>query len=382
MAEQSLDELLESLYHRGLKQPHKSNITDKQAQQTIEIICQHLNNRAPIRFLMACCIAKIDMPDIDIRAPYTEIDDPVYEHKKYSGRVYDEGPIERFVFKYNLPVRATTAFLTPAFRTKHIPLIPETDLGGHPRERPLYTAALQLLNDIEQEILSAEDVLGEIIRHLVRQKTDNMQRMVSLLDELAANPVTSLSAEDIVSLIQQHLNSPNSSRLPVLIVAAAYQAASDKLGEIVLPLSSHNAADSQTGASGDIEITLISDDRIITSYEMKMRRVMREDIDRAVRKLAISKQPLDNYIFITTDAIEETVAEYAKSLYRITGTEIVVLDCMSFLRHYLHLFHRLRIEFLNTYQELLLAEPDSAVRQSLKEAFLALRRSTESSYQL
>jgi DNA adenine methylase len=57
--------------------------------------------------------------------------------------------------------------------------------------------------------------------------------------------------------------------------------------------------------------------------------------------------------------------------------EIVVLDCVGFLRHFLHLFHRLRTDFLDAYQELLLAEPDSAVSHALKEAFLTLRKAAE-----
>jgi len=60
------------------------------------------------------------------------------------------------------------------------------------------------------------------------------------------------------------------------------------------------------------------------------------------------------------------------------GIEIVVLDCISFVRHFLHLFHRWRSQFLEAYQQLVLAEPDSAVSQPLKEAFLALRQAAES----
>ncbi len=66
-------------------------------------------------------------------------------------------------------------------------------------------------------------------------------------------------------------------------------------------------------------------------------------------------------------------------MYERTGAiEIVVLDCISFVRHFLHLFHRLRSEFLEAYQQLVLAEPESAVTQPLKEAFLALRQTAES----
>jgi hypothetical protein len=51
---------------------------------------------------------------------------------------------------------------------------------------------------------------------------------------------------------------------------------------------------------------------------------------------------------------------------------------IAFLRHFLHLFHRLRKDFLDQYQTLVLHEPDSAVSQGLKEAFLALRQAAES----
>ena len=82
---------------------------------------------------------------------------------------------------------------------------------------------------------------------------------------------------------------------------------------------------------------------------------------------------IDNYIFITTDPIDREVDEFAKSLYREMGTEVVVLDCIGFLRHFLHFFHRRRIQFLDNYQELVLKEPASSVSQALKDAFLALR---------
>lgn len=40
--------------------------------------------------------------------------------------------------------------------------------------------------------------------------------------------------------------------------------------------------------------------------------------------------------------------------------------------------HRIRADYLNAYQTLVLNEPDSAVSQTLKEAFLALRQAAES----
>ena len=83
---------------------------------------------------------------------------------------------------------------------------------------------------------------------------------------------------------------------------------------------------------------------------------------------------------ISLEDIEDNVAEYAATMYeRTNGVEFVVLDCIGFLRHFLHLFHRLRHQFLDTYQRLLLEEPESSVRHELKEAFIGLRRAAESS---
>jgi hypothetical protein len=164
-----------------------------------------------------------------------------------------------------------------------------------------------------------------------------------------------------------------------LTVENEYKTASDRLGESILPLNAHNAADEQTGAIGDVEVRLENDESVVSAYEMKMKRVTVEDIDRAVTKISNRKPRIDNYVFITTDVIDETVREYAASMYESTmGIEIVVLDCIGFLRHFLHLFHRLRNQFLDEYQKLVLSEPDSTVKQPLKEAFLTLRQAAES----
>ncbi len=102
------------------------------------------------------------------------------------------------------------------------------------------------------------------------------------------------------------------------------------------------------------------------------------EIDLAVKKISAHIARIDNYIFVTTETIETRVADYARSKYEhLGGIEIAVLDCIGFLRHFLHFFHRLRSEFLDAYQMLVLAEPDSAVSPPLKEELLSLRQAAE-----
>lgn len=349
-------------------------INDAIILQNVSIVCRNIQNRAGVRLLLACLLAKVHLPDIDIRKPYTQIGDT----DAFSGRTYDERFITEFVIRHDLPCNPTTAFLTPALRNRNTVLTPDLELEGRPKE--VYQAVLQLLSDVHEQKISAEDLLTETIRQLIISRDEKRQRMDSLLAGLtAARSEIVLSAEAIITLIEQHLACRGASRLPVLIIAAIYQSASRHLGEHILPLKLHNAADSQTQSLGDIQITLINDDNVITCFEMKMKKVIINDIDQAIQKIARSPHKLDNYIFITTDTVTQEVKDYALTVYeRTSGVEFVILDCIAFLRHFLHLFHRLRINFLDNYQNLVLSEPESAVSQPLKEAFLALRQAAES----
>lgn len=366
-------DILESAFRRVSDDITRPVVSDPDIVARIESICRSISNRACIRVLLASSLAKIHRPAIDIRKPYTEIGDT----DSYSGRTYDEKYVAPFIIEHNLPCNATTAFLTPAFRNRNITLTPDVDLVGRPPQ--LYKTLLQLLTDIYLNKASAEDALAEAIRGLLIMRDENLLRIKTLLDSLnTIAGVMPLSSEAIITLLEQHLQSPNSSRLPVLAITAAYDAASTILGERALPLASHNAADEQTGALGDVQITLIDDDNVVTVYEMKTRRITQNDIDYAFQKI---DHRIDNYIFITTEEISQQAKDYAASMYERTGgIECVILDCISFIRHFLHLFHRIRIQFLESYQKLLLAEPESAVRQSLKEVFLALRLAAETAH--
>ena len=320
-------------------------------------------------------LAKLDRPEIDPRKPYTKIG----SKDCYSGRTYDEQYVGAFIRLHNLPCNATTAFLTPTLRNMDQTLTTKIVLVGRPPA--MYQSVLMLLDDVHKKKICAQEVLDEAIRLLLIERDSRKQRISTLLTGVGRSiGQAPLSSEDTVLLIEQHLRCKGTSRLPVLIVAAAYEAAKERLGENFLSLTAHNAADEQTGAAGDVQITMLGDDKVVTCYEMKDKAVQRSDIDRALEKVASRGNHVQNYIFITTESARDEVISYARSKYVETGgVEIAILDCIGFLRHFLHLFHRLRKIFLDHYQSMVLQEPDSAVAQGLKEAFLALRQAAENS---
>lgn len=372
MSKDNPAEFLERIYQAAIGSGSKSVVRSAVVRGKVESVCRCSVNKAPIRFLLSCLLAKIHNPNVDIRKPYTEIEG----EGTYSGRFYDEKFIEPLIRKYQLPCNPTTAFLTPAFRNLDRILSTDVVLVGRPKE--IYKHTLELLEVVHLKKEAPKNTLQEILRFLVLIKLENERRMAQLVADLQqAGDALPLSTEEILNLLIQHLNCKGSSRLPVLLVASAYQTVKDQIGEVNKLLKPHNAADKQTGAIGDIEITLINDNHIVTCYEVKDKLVSKLDIDIALQKLSKLKHSIDNYIFITTDIIDIEVANYAKSLYEKTGVEFAVLDCVGFIRHFLHFFHRQRTTFLNIYQAMVLSEPESSVSQPLKEAFLALRRAAE-----
>lgn len=297
-------EILTAAFRRASNNLGQSIIDNEEVRERVEYVARNLKNRAGVRLLMACLLAKLHRPEVDVRKPYTEIGEP----DAFSGRTYDERYLTAFINEHNLPCNNTTAFLTPALRNRSMMLTRTLNLLGKPPQ--LYQFVLELLDDVSNNRITPDDLLAETIR-------------------------------------------------------------------------SHNAADVQTGTLGDVEITLLGDDEIITSYEMKNKRVTNEDIDRALQKMSASGKRVDNYIFITTEVIDEQVQNYARSLYQETGgIEFIVLDCISFIRHFLHLFHRLKGRFLETYQSMILEEPQSSVSQPVKEAFLAMWRTAEAEFEV
>jgi len=367
-------ELLDATLAKAVEHGKTPAISNEDIQSRIDYVCRCIGNRAGVRLLMACMLAKMHRPEIDPRKPYTAIGG----NESFSGRTYDEHHLNSFISANRLPCNSTTAFLTPALRNQDAMLTTNTVLVGRPPQ--VYRDTLQLLDDAANGRATAEQVLIDTLRVLVIVRDEKQERMKTLVAALEqGEDALPLASEQIVTLLRQHLACKNSSRLPVLIVAAAYEAAAPLLGEKALTLRGHLAADEQTGAGGDVEICLQNDNRVCTIYEMKAKRVTRDDIDRALQKIVEREPQIDNYVFITTDVIEDEVAEYAGAMYEQTsGTEIVILDCAGFVRHFLHLFHRLRIQFLDAYQVRVLSEPDSAVNQPLKEAFLSLRHAAES----
>jgi hypothetical protein len=84
-------ERLEELLARARKASAPS-VKDPKILGRIDYVCRCLGNRACVRLLMACMLAKLDKAELDVRQPYTKIGGA----KCFSGRSYDESFFDPF----------------------------------------------------------------------------------------------------------------------------------------------------------------------------------------------------------------------------------------------------------------------------------------------
>jgi hypothetical protein len=86
-------ELLDRLLAKAAALGSKPAIQNAEIVGRIDYVCRCLGNRAGVRLLMSCMLAKLHRPEVDPRKPYTEIGGA----DCFSGRSYDEQFVTRFI---------------------------------------------------------------------------------------------------------------------------------------------------------------------------------------------------------------------------------------------------------------------------------------------
>ena len=117
-------------------------------------------------------------------------------------------------------------------------------------------------------------------------------------------------------------------------------------GKHLKPLESHSAADSRTGALGDIEIAS-SDGSIFEAVEVKHEIAVTKDIVESVKR-KVRGSRIDRYYVLTTHSqheptpdIEEEIDTIKKSL----GCQLIVNGVIPSIRYYLRLLSNPNLVF-------------------------------------
>ena len=151
----------------------------------------------------------------------------------------------------------------------------------------------------------------------------------------------------ITNLFESHFfysfkDSKGASRLPVLALYAVYTVLLKEMhrydGKQLKPLEAHSAADSQTGAVGDIEV-LNEDGTTFEAVEVKHQiPISKAIVDTAKQKIRGSR--LDRYYILTTSRQHDPskeVAEEVESVKLLLGTQMIVNGIVPTIKYYLRL---------------------------------------------
>src|SRR4030042_1267474 len=153
--------ILCELFSLAISQDYRPIKADPEVVKKIEFVCECISNRAGVRLLMACLLAKVHNPNVNPTKPYTEIG----SDDCFSGRTYDERYLSRFIADKDLPCNPTTAFLTPALRNIDNPLSTDLEIIGRPRK--IYTDTISLLYCVQDGEIDASELLVEVIHRLI-----------------------------------------------------------------------------------------------------------------------------------------------------------------------------------------------------------------------
>ncbi len=176
-----------------------------------------------------------------------------------------------------------------------------------------------------------------------------------------------------MQVLERHFSAKYScagaSRLPVLAVYAAYECMMDELerfkGKTLLPMESHNSADSQSGRIGDIDIW--ENGAAFEGVEVKHEiKITDELVRHAYEKFKI--HPTDRYYLLTTANMDgadwDSINEEIEKVARIHGCQVIVNGVYSSIKYYLRMVKN-PARFIDFYVELL--KTDKTVKFAHKE---------------
>jgi DNA (cytosine-5)-methyltransferase 1 len=227
---------------------------------------------------------------------------------------------------------------------------------------------LTTFHEIEENGQSADEALAYLV-HLQLIHRESKRIVLSI-------PRTK-DIQLIVKVFKDHFfhsykASKGASRLPVLALYAIYSVLIEQIerynGMELKPLEEHSAADSQTGAIGDIEVINTETNNVFEAIEVKHNIALNERIIQDATAKIMSKS-VDRYYILTThpacepdDALYQKIAN-VKALY---NCQLIANGVIPSLKYYLRLLSDPSLVFPK-YVELLAS--DKTIKHEHREVW-------------
>ncbi len=312
--------------------------------------------------IVTCLAIKSAFPDVDIRYHQVQIQHKTDRPAGFNFRGISENIIYPWLNKNNFE-GAKSGWQTRTFeRPKPYMLDYDENIGD------IKEPFLQTFNYVEEKGESAKEALAYLL-HCQMILRESKKIILSI-------PKTK-DIQLIVDLFKDHFFYPyraskGASRLPVLALYAVYNVLIEQLdrynGMQLKRLEAHSAADSQTGAIGDIEVVISDTGEVYEAVEVKHDIPISEIIIQdAVRK--IMDKSVDRYYILTTHKNCEPDDEITKKISNIKdmyNCQLIVNGLIPSLKYYLRLLSDPSLVFLK-YVELL--ESDKTIKHEHRDVW-------------
>ena len=283
--------------------------------------------------IITCLAIKAALPGVDMRYHQVQIQDRTSRPAGFNFR----GPSEKVVYPWLSKNRfegAKSGWQTRTFeRPKPYMLDYDENIGD------IKSAFLTTFDEVEENGGSASTALALLVHlQLVLREAKNIELSLPRTKDIQL----------IVKVFRDHFFHPynaskGASRLPVLALYAIYSVLIEQLGRYdgmaLKPLEEHSAADSQTGAVGDIEIINLSTNEVFEAIEVKHNIPLDERIiEDAARK--IMNKTVDRYYILTTHNSCEPDDDLNNKILNIKAMynfQLIANGVMPSLKYYLRL---------------------------------------------
>lgn len=294
--------------------------------------------------IITALAVKVSFEDFDVRFHQTQIQDPVW----FSLRPISEKVVYPWL-RDNDFEGAKSGWQTRTFERPK-PYYRDYDENIGTIKEPF----LEIYNLIHEGANVSEALAYMIYTQMLLRDKKKIDLIAPATDEIAV----------ITSFFEAHFfetyNGAGASRLPVLAIHALYSTIMPQLsryrGKRLLPLESHSAADSQTGATGDIEICSV-DDSVFEAMEIKHNIKIDENLIIDAAKKLISKH-VNRYYILTTHqdcSPSKNILIKTKELRERTGCQIIVNGVIPTLKYYLRMLDN-PADIFQAYRNLLLVD--------------------------
>jgi len=275
----------------------------------------------------------------------------------FSGRTVDTQYITPTLKELELPSMAESGWLT---RSLEQPFPYTLDYGGHISSRPVKTAFLNIINYIQNNPSSCEDVLRLLLNGVIEIKKLNKVSIVPLI-----NPER-LTIEKTVQALRSHFTfnygTHGGAKLPVIALYAIYQFLTKELTRYqncsVGPLGSHTASDRTSGTAGDIQV--FKNNKLFEVVEIKLDKEIDQTLIRIAREKIVKFNPRRYYILSdrgVKGSESSTISQLITDVKRDHGCQIILNGVIPTIRYYLRLISSVE-DFIERYSYLIAADPE------------------------